>query len=93
MEAMREAEERGKKTYLREARTHGGARLWRNEVGWQQAINELVFLDESARGCSLMCLVHNMKKIVRKVLDGRVSLPDKYGQLIEGVMSGWGSHH
>ena len=26
---------------------------------------------------SLMCLVHNVKKIVKIVLDGTVSLPDK----------------
>ena len=30
----------------------------------------------------LMCLVHNVKKIVRKVLDGTVSLPGKYSKLI-----------
>lgn len=32
---------------------------------------------------SLMCLVHNVKKIVRKVLDGTVSLPEKCGKLTE----------
>jgi len=30
-----------------------------------------------------MCLVHNVKKIMKKVLDGTVSLPEKYGKLIE----------
>jgi len=32
---------------------------------------------------SLMCLVHNVKKIVKRVLDGTVSLPGKYNKLIE----------
>ncbi|MFC1981638.1 hypothetical protein ACFLVN_05305 [Chloroflexota bacterium] len=32
---------------------------------------------------SLMCLVHNVKKIVKRVLDGTVSLPGKYDKLIE----------
>ncbi len=32
---------------------------------------------------SLMCLVHNVKKIVKKVLEGTVSLPGKYSKLIE----------
>jgi hypothetical protein len=31
----------------------------------------------------LMCLVHNVKKIVKKVLEGMVSLPGKYSKLIE----------
>ena len=32
---------------------------------------------------SLLCLVHNVKKIVKRVLDGTVSLPGKYSKLIE----------
>ena len=32
---------------------------------------------------SLMCLVHDVKKIVKKVLEGTVSLPGKYGKLIK----------
>jgi len=32
---------------------------------------------------SLMCLVHNVKKIVKRVLDGTVRLPGKYNNLIE----------
>jgi transposase len=32
---------------------------------------------------SLMCLVHNVKKIVMKVLQGTVTLPGKYSKLIE----------
>jgi len=32
---------------------------------------------------SLMCLVHNMKRIVKRVLDGTVRLPGKYNKLIE----------
>ena len=39
---------------------------------------------------SLMCLVHNVKKIVKKVLEGTVSLPGKYGKLIEEAMLGYG---
>ena len=31
----------------------------------------------------LMCLMHNVKKIVKRVLDGTVSLPGKYDKLIE----------
>jgi len=35
---------------------------------------------------SLICLVHNVKKIVKRVLDGTVSLPGKYTNLIEEAM-------
>jgi hypothetical protein len=38
---------------------------------------------------SLMCLVHNVKKIVKRVLDGTVSLPGKYTKLIEEAMLGY----
>lgn len=38
---------------------------------------------------SLMCLVHNVKKIVKKVLQGTVSLPGKYSKLIEEAMLGY----
>jgi transposase len=37
----------------------------------------------------LMCLVHNVKKIVRKVLEGTVSLPGKYDKLIEEAVLGY----
>jgi hypothetical protein len=34
-----------------------------------------------------MCLAYNVKKIVKKVLERSVSLPGKYGKLIEvGVL-------
>ncbi len=33
--------------------------------------------------------VHNVKKIVKRVLDGTVSLPGKYGKLIEEAMLGY----
>jgi len=36
---------------------------------------------------SLLCLVHNVKKIVKRVLDGTVSLPGKYDKLIEEAVS------
>jgi hypothetical protein len=31
----------------------------------------------------LMCLVHNVKKIIKRVLNGTVRLPGRYGKLIE----------
>jgi len=37
----------------------------------------------------LMCLVHNVKKIVKRVLDGAVSLPGKYDKLIEEAVLGY----
>jgi hypothetical protein len=40
--------------------------------------------------CSLMCLVHNVKKIVKKVLDGAVILPGKYSKPIQEAMLGYG---
>jgi len=39
---------------------------------------------------SLMCLVHNVRKIVKKVLDGAVSLPGEYHKLMEEAMPGYG---
>jgi hypothetical protein len=38
---------------------------------------------------SLLCLVHNVKKIVKRVLDGTVSLPGKYDKLIEEALSAY----
>ena len=38
---------------------------------------------------SLLCLAHNVKKIVKRVLDGTVSLPGKYDELIEEAVSGY----
>jgi SRSO17 transposase len=38
---------------------------------------------------SLICLVHNVKKIVKKVLGGSISLPGKYGKLIEAGVLGY----
>ena len=37
---------------------------------------------------SLLWLVHNVKKIVKRVLDGTVILPGKYDKLIEEAMLG-----
>jgi len=34
----------------------------------------------------LMCLVHNVKRSVKKVLEGTVSLPRKYSRLMEEAM-------
>jgi len=36
-----------------------------------------------------MCLVHNVRKIVKKVLEGTVGLPRKYGKLIKKAMLGY----
>jgi len=33
-----------------------------------------------------MCPVHNVKKIVKKVLEGTVSIPGKHNKLIEETM-------
>jgi transposase len=38
---------------------------------------------------SLMCLVHNVKRIVKRVLDGTVRLPGKYDKLIEEAVLGY----
>jgi len=37
----------------------------------------------------LMCLVHNVKKIVKKVLQGTLTLPGRYSNLIEEAMPGY----
>jgi hypothetical protein len=37
----------------------------------------------------LMCLVHNVKKIVKKVLQGTLTLPRGYSNLIEEAMPGY----
>ena len=37
----------------------------------------------------LMCLVHNVKKIVKKVLQGTITLPGSYSNLIEEAMPGY----
>jgi hypothetical protein len=37
----------------------------------------------------LMCLVHNVKKIVKRVIEGAVHLPGKYSKLIEEAMLGY----
>lgn len=37
----------------------------------------------------LMCLVHNVKKIVKKVLQGTIPLPGSYSKLIEEAMPGY----
>ena len=37
----------------------------------------------------LMWLAHNVKKVVRKVFEGTVSLPGKCGKLIEEAMPGY----
>jgi len=39
----------------------------------------------------LICLLHNVKKIVKNVLQGIVSLPGKYSKLIEETMPRYGA--
>jgi len=36
----------------------------------------------------LMCLVHKMKKVVRKVREGAISLPEKYSKLLVEAIPG-----
>ena len=36
-----------------------------------------------------MCLVHNVKKIVKKVLQDTLTLPRRYSNLIEEAMPGY----
>ncbi len=56
-------------------------------VGWQkQIVEKLMELGEGARGFLLMCLMHNVKKIIKKVLNGTVNLLGKYRKLIEEAM-------
>jgi len=38
---------------------------------------------------SLMCLVHNVKKIVKKVLEGAIHLLGEYGKPIEITIPGY----
>lgn len=40
-----------------------------------------------------MCLVHKVKKIVKRVLDGTVSLPGKYDKLIEEAVLAYREEH
>jgi hypothetical protein len=35
---------------------------------------------------SLMCLVHNVKKMVKKVIQGRVTLPGKYNKAEQALV-------
>ena len=37
----------------------------------------------------LMCLVHNVKKIVKKVLQGTITLPGRYSNLFEEAVPGY----
>lgn len=36
-----------------------------------------------------MCLAHNVKRTVKKMLDGTVGLPGRYSRLIEEVALGY----
>ena len=58
-------------------------------MGWQEAIDGFAWPGEGARGVFTNVLVHNVKKIVKKVLEGTVSLPGKYSKPIEVAVLGY----
>ena len=84
MEAMREKlrSEEGKQIYKKRGYT---VEPVFGEVKWDgRKLSMDLRGSVKVRGeFSLMCLVHNVKKIVKRVLDGTVSLPGKYDKLIE----------
>ena len=58
----------------------GGASLWRRKVGWQEIIDRLTRICQSARG--VFADVHSeqfVKKIVKRLTDGAVNLPWRRG--------------
>lgn len=47
------------------------------------------WLGKSAGKISLMCLVHNVKKLAKRVLEDTVHLPGKYSKPIEVAILGY----
>ena len=90
MEAMMQKlrSEEGKRIYKKRGYT---AEPVFGQIKWdgRKPSMDLRGLVKVRREFLLMCLVHNVKKVVKKVLDGTVSLPGKYGKLIEEVMLGF----
>jgi transposase len=84
MEAMREKlrSEEGKRIYAKRGYT---VEPVFGEIKWNGRKPSMDLRGSvKVRGeFSLLCLVHNVKKIVKRVLDGTVSLPGKYDKLIE----------
>jgi len=90
LEAMREKlrSEEGKRIYKKRGYTVEpvfGQIKW----GSRKPSMELRGLVKVRGEFSLMCLVHNVKKIVKKVVEGTVSLPGKSSQPIEMAMLGY----
>jgi hypothetical protein len=83
-----EAEERGEETDLQEAWIHCGAGFRTDKVGWQEAIDGLPGFGEGANGVFANVFVHNVKKIVKKVLQGTITLPGSYSKLTEKAILG-----
>ena len=90
MEAMRQKlrSEEGKQIYQKRAYT---VEPVFGEMKWdgRKPSMDLRGIGKARGEFSLMCLVHNVKKIVKKVLEGTVSLPGKYSKLIEEAMVGY----
>ena len=60
-------------------------------MGWQEAFDRLAWHSRGSRGVfanmpSAQC---NVKRIVKRVLDGTVSLPGKYSKLIGEAVLGY----
>ena len=89
MEAMREKlrTEEGKQIYKKRGYT---VEPVFGEIKWdgRKPSMDLRGLVKVKGEFSLLCLVHNVKKIVKRVLDGTVSLPGKYERLIEEAVLG-----
>jgi transposase len=90
LEAMRQKlKKRGRKTDLCQAWIHSGAGFRRDKVDGRKPSMDLRGLLKMRGEFSLICLLHNVKKIVKKVLEGSVRLPGKYGKLIEAGVLGY----
>ena len=87
MEAMRQKlrSEEGKRIYARRGYT---VEPVFGEIKWDGRKPSMDLRGSvKVRGeFSLLCLVHNVKKIVKRVLDGTVSLPGKYNKAEEAVL-------
>ena len=90
LEAMRDKlrSEEGRQIYKKRAYTvepvfgqlkWDGRKLSMDLRGWVKVRGEFL----------LMCLVHNVKKIVKRVFQGTLFLPRRYSNLIEEAMPGY----
>gem|GEM_PF-2480336 len=91
MEAMREKRrsEEGKRIYTQRGYTVGPVF---GDIKWNSRKTSMDLRGSvKVRGeFSLLCLVHNVKKITKRVLEGTVSLSGKYDQPIEEAVPGYG---